>query len=211
MRAAVLVVLAPCALAALAFAACSASRVREPTYGEHPHGASEATCVPYPPPAAKPEETGAPPSDRAVWVDGDWAWKPLGSATSVKGKWEWRPGAWTHPPFGATYARSSLVRMPNGALAFYPGHWHMPAHYDMKVDAAGPVASTGLPLTCPEPEKNEIAGVPLPLGDASDAHLGPALLYPADAPAQAPPKVIVDAMVPTDTKDPPKLIAPPEE
>jgi hypothetical protein len=203
----VLVVLAP---GVVAFAACGRSRVPEPSYGEHPRGATEAVCVPYPPPAAKVEETGAAPSDRAVWVDGDWKWKPLGSAVSTKGKWEWSPGAWVEPPFGASYARSSLVRMPNGALAWYPAHWHLPSHYDVRSDAAGPMASTGLPLSCPEPERHDITGMPPPLIDAGDAHVGPALLYPADAPPQTPPKVILDAVVPSDSKEEPKLIAPPE-
>ena len=212
MIARVLVVLAPCVLAVVASASCGRWRVPEPSFGEHPKGATEAMCVPYPPPAAKPEETGAAPSDRAVWVDGDWKWKPYGTAASIRGKWEWVPGAWVEPPFSATYARSSLVRMQNGALAFYPAHWHLPAHYDVRVgkDAAAPLASTGLPLVCQAPEKNEITGVDPPLIDAGDeAHVGPALFYLADAPA-APPKVVLDAVVPGDSKDPPKLIAPPE-
>lgn len=207
MRAPILCALAPCVLSAIAFAACSRSRVPEPTYGEHPKGATEAVCVPYPPPAGKPEETGEPPTARAVWVDGDWIWKPLGGPTSVKGKWEWKPGSWVEPPYGATFARSSLVRMPNGALAVYPAHWHTTEHYDLRSDAVGPMASSGLALTCPDPPKNE--AIP-PLVDAGDAHVGPALMYPADAPATTPPKVVTDAVVPTDTKEPPKLIAPPE-
>lgn len=213
MLARVVVVLAPCAVVLIASASCGTSRVPSPSYGEHPKGATEAMCVPYPPPAAKPEETGLPPSDRAVWVDGDWKWKPYGTAGSTKGKWEWVPGAWVEPPFSATYARSSLVRMPNGALAFYPSHWHLPVHYDirLKTDAAAPMSSTGLPLVCPTPDKNDITGVPPPLIDAGDAHVGPSLLYQSDAPAGAPPKIVLDAVVPGDSNEPPKLIAPPQE
>lgn len=207
MLARVVVALVPSAV--FAFVACGRS-VKEPSFGDHPRGATEALCVAYPPPAAKPEEIGTPPSDRAVWVDGDWKWRPLGSAMSTKGKWEWVPGAWVHPPFGATYARSTLVRMPNGAIAWYPAHFHLPSHYDVRSDAAAPMASTGLPLVCPEPDKNENTTAAIPLIDAGDAHVGPTLLYPADAPAAAPPKVIVDAVVPADSKEPPKLIAPPE-
>jgi hypothetical protein len=204
------VVLAPCVAIAVAFAACGGPRVPEPEYREHPKQATEAMCVPYPPPAAKPEETGKPPNDRAVWTDGDWIWRPQGGPSSTKGKWVWRPGAWIEPPYSATYSRSALIRMSNGALAWYAPHWHMPAHYDIKLDAAGPMSSSGLALVCPDPPPNETTGVPPPLADAGDARVGPAAVYAADAPPPAPPKIVLDAMIPTDSKEPPKLIAPPE-
>jgi hypothetical protein len=199
-----------CVVVAGAFAACGGPKVREPEYREHPAQATEAMCVPYPPPAAKPEETGKPPNDRAVWADGDWIWRPHGSPSSTKGKWVWQPGAWTDPPYGATYSRSALVRLPNGALAWYAPHWHMPAHYEVKIDAPGPMSSGGVVLTCPDPPRNEITGVPPPLVDAGDAHVGPAAVYGADAPAPGIPKIVLDAVIPTDSKEPPKLIAPPE-
>jgi hypothetical protein len=203
-------VLAPCVLIAAAFVACGGPRVAEPEYRDHPKQATEALCVPYPPPAAKPAETGTPPSDRAVWTDGDWIWRSRGGPSSTAGKWVWRPGAWIEPPYGATYSRSNLVRMPNGALAWYPPHWHMPAHYDVKIDAAGPMSSAGLPLVCADPPRHEITGVPPPLVDAGDAHVGPALVYGPDAPAPGQPKIVMDAVIPLDAKEPPKLIAPPE-
>lgn len=205
-----LVALAPCVVIAAAFAACGGPRVPEPEYRDHPKQATEALCVPYPPPAAKPEETGKPPSDRHVWTDGEWIWRPHGSPSSTSGKWVWKPGAWVEAPYGATYSRSALVRMENGALAWYPPHFHVPAHYEVKIDAAGPMSSAGIALVCPDPPRHEITGVPPPLVDAADAHVGPAAAFAADAPAQAPPKIVLDAVIPTDTTAPPKLIAPPE-
>ena len=212
MRLQILVVLVPCAVTAVFFAACARSRVPGPELGDHPKGATEAVCVPYPPPAAKPEVTGGAPSERAVWVDGDWIWRGRGAPSSTAGKWEWKPGAWVEPPYGAKFARSVLVRMPNGALAWYPPHFHPAEHYELRprVDAAGPLASTGSVLSCPEPPRSELTGVPPPLVDAGDAHVGPALMYVADAPAQAPPKLVLDAIIPSDATEPPKLIPPPE-
>jgi hypothetical protein len=35
-------------------------------------------------------------------------------------------------------------------------------------------------------------------------------VYGPDAPAQGQPKIVMDAVIPTDSKEPPKLIAPPE-
>jgi len=201
-------VLVPCAVVAAAFAACGGPRVPEPEYREHPKQATEAMCVPYPPPAAKPEETGKPPNDRAVWIDGDWTWRPQGGPSSTSGKWIWKPGAWVDPPYGATYSRSALVRMENGALAWYPPHFHMPPHYEAKIDAAAPMSSAGIALVCPDPPRQEPVGAPLI--DAGDAHVGAAAVYAADAPAQAPPKIVYDAVIPTDTTGPPKLIPPPE-
>lgn len=206
-----LAVLAPIVVLAAPFAACSGSRVPTPEIREHPRGAREATCVPYPPPAAKPESLGLRPSDRAVWVDGDWNWKSLGAPESTAGKWVWQPGGWVEPPYGATYSRGTLTRLPNGALAWYPPHWHLPAHYVASVDAAAPLASNGAPLACPTPEPNETTAAPKPLGDAGEeVHTGPALLYLADAPSSAPPKVVLDAIIPSDTKKPTIVIQPPE-
>lgn len=208
----VFVVLVPCA-AIVGFAACGRSRIPEPEYQAHPAHATEALCVPYPPPAAKPEAIGSQPSERAVWVDGDWIWKSLGPPTSTAGKWVWQPGAWVEAPYGATFSRAALVRLSNGALAWYPPHWHLPEHYaaaEGRDAAAGPMSSSGNPLVCPDPPRNEITGAPPPLVDAADAHVGPALQYPADAPAQAPPKVVLDAVIPSDGKHPPVLIQPPE-
>jgi len=202
-----LAALAPFFVLGLQFAACSGSRVPTPEYREHPRAAQEAVCVPYPPPPAKPEVLGEPPGERFVWVDGDWMWKSLGPPTSTTGKWTWQPGAWVQAPYGATYSRSTLVRLPGGALAWYPPHWHLPAHYAVMVDATAPLASNGMPLSCPTPEPDIAAR---PLEDVgAEVRVGPALLYAADAPS-APPKVIVDAVIPTDAKQTPVLIQPPE-
>ncbi len=212
-----LAVIIPFATAAVAFAsasACGRARVAEPDYGEHPPQASEAACIPFPPPAAKPEEPGEPPPGKAVWIDGEWLWRSRGGQPgSVAGKWEWKPGGWVDPPADGKYARAALVRMPNGALAYYPPHWHLPDHYKRpKIgDAAAPVASNGVLLDCPDPPKHEITGAPKPLTDAGpEVHVGPAAVYGSETgSSSAPPVIVVDAIVPTDAKAPPMLIAPP--
>jgi hypothetical protein len=219
LRKLVVIGLAPTSLAVAIFA-CSASRVPVPEYKPHPKHAAEAMCVPYPPPAPKPEETGLPPesmSKRAVWVDGEWVWHPRGGPPgAMLGRWEWKKGGWVEPPYGATYSRGEVDRMANGALAFYPPHWHLPDHYKETYAAASggssaaPVSSEGLPLDCPAPPKHDVLGSMTSIHDAGEeAHVGPALVYPADAPSSAPPKVQLDAEIPSDGAVPPKLIEPP--
>lgn len=193
--------------------ACGRAHVPEPDYRAHPTNAAEALCVPYPPPAAKPEDTGAPPSSRAVWVDGEWIWHSRGGPPgAMLGKWEWKGGGWEEPPSGASYSRGTLVRMKNGSLAWYPPHWHTSDQYKSQLDASVPISASGTPLECPAPEKEKVINGPPNVHDAGEeAHVGPALEYPADAPSSAPPKVIPDAVVPSDAKQPPQLISPPTE
>lgn len=224
-RVALAIALAPLAIAFGAAFACGGSRVPLPEYGEHPESFPEARCVPWPPPPAKPEQTGAPPSERSVWVDGEWVWNGRGTGPrSYVGEWDWKPGGWVEPPFGATFARSKLERLPGGALAWYPGHWHLPAHYarDAAVlDAAAPVSSANVLLECPPPPTAPaIAVTDAPdATDATDAtgadaptdvREGPAVVYPPDAFPAPEPKVVPDAEIPADTKKPPELIQPPE-
>ncbi|MGZ6068472.1 MAG: hypothetical protein ACXWVM_39105 [Polyangiales bacterium] len=212
---------APVSLTVAIIFACSATRVPVPEYKPHPKHAAEAACVPYPPPAPKPEETGVPPasmSKRAVWIDGEWVWHGRGGPPgSVHGRWEWQKGGWVEPPYGASYSRGTLERMPNGALAFYPPHWHMPDHYKDSYDAASPVSSEGFALDCPVPPAQNASVTAHDVGP--EAHLGPVLTFPLDADlSDSNPDVHPDAVdAPIDTaseasekKGPPKLIAPPD-
>ena len=180
--------------------ACRGQWVPGPSLVDHPMGQGEGTCVPFPPPPPKAEEIPARPSDDHVYVDGQWSWQTR--------RWVWVPGGWVVPPPGAFYAEWKVQRLQNGALAYYQGHWHerTPA---AKVDA-------NAVLACPAPAKPG-EGTLLVEGDANDeveAHVGPVLVYPADAPSTAPPKVVPDATLPSDigapSGEPPALIGPPD-
>lgn len=181
---------------------CRGVRVPTPEARAHPPGFPEATCVAYPPPAARPEVVGERPGPAWVWVDGDWMWKSLGPPESTAGKWSWEPGHWVEPPYGASWSASALLRLPNGALAWIPPHFHLAAHY-ASASGSTPRSSFGAALACPTPPPNT------PHPDAGeDVHAGPALLYPADAPSTA--KTILDAVVPADASAPIILIQPPD-
>ncbi len=229
-RVGLVIALAPAAVGVAL--ACGRSRLPLPAYGDQPPGFPESRCVPWPPPPAKPELTGEPPSERAVWVDGEWIWNGRGTGPrSYAGEWDWRPGGWVEPPFGATYARARLERMPSGALAWYPGHWHVPEHYTrdaaladgVVLDAAAPISSANVPLECPPPPTTPAVAImdAEPDGDALDApdapdapvdaREGPAVVYPPDAYPTPEPKVVPDAEIPGDAKKQPVLIQPPDE
>jgi hypothetical protein len=176
--------------------ACRSQWVQGPRETEHPPGPDEGVCVPYPPPAPKAEVVPPQPSDDHVFVDGQWSWQTR--------RWVWVPGGWVIPPPGASYAKWKVERLHNGALAYFQGHWHerSPAPYDANAS-----------IVCPAPQ-----GLPKVPGDAAqelETHVGPVLVYPADAPPSAPPQVLVDATIPSDLgtpadQPPPKLIGPPD-
>lgn len=90
-------------------------RVAGPPLG--PHENEAPMVVPYPPPAARPEELTDPPSETAVWVDGSYSW--------VGARYQWEEGGWFEPTPGNYYAPPLLVRRRNGDLFYYPGHWHL--------------------------------------------------------------------------------------
>lgn len=199
----------PLALYALGSIACRGAKIPGPETGDH-SGPNEGMCVPYPPPAAKVEELPPQPNGDSVWVDGEWEWQTR--------RYTWKPGGWIVPPPRSFYARSKLERMPNGALAFFPGHWHAPhTEADADIDAG---------LHCPDPPKapeivaqtGDGGGAAPKPGDAdedaedADVHVGPVLLYAADAPVGAAPKVIFDATLPSDAAPdaPPEVIQPPD-
>jgi hypothetical protein len=107
----------------LAFAAPLAALLvgcgaRIPVPPSGPHAGDEPTFVPYPPPAAKPEILPAPDpnAESAVWVDGEWEWKGT--------RWMWLSGRWETPYPGSYYAKPTVVRLPDGRLAWYRGTWH---------------------------------------------------------------------------------------
>jgi hypothetical protein len=103
----------PLAALALLVAGC-APHLPGPPIG--PHQGDAPVAVPYPPPVPHPLEIPAQPDDESVWIDPHWAW--------TGGGYRWIAGGWVHPPPGAYYAPPTLVRLRNGQLMVYPGHWH---------------------------------------------------------------------------------------
>jgi hypothetical protein len=161
--------------------------------------ASEATCVPYPPPAPKVEEVPARPSRDHLWLDGQWTWETR--------RWVWKPGGWTVVPEDARYAPWRIERLQNGALVYFAGHWVR----NEGVTGGDPFDAEAV-TTCPAPP---LAQKPMVLVDAqleAEAHVGPVLVYPADAPSAAPGKVELDATIPESGVEaaPPPLIGPPD-
>lgn len=85
---------------------------------------SALTEVPYPPPAARVEFVPKQPSDRAVWIDGEWTWGGR--------RWAWRAGRWIVPPadsltaplyLPASFSPWTTVRNGAGTLFFAEGSW----------------------------------------------------------------------------------------
>jgi hypothetical protein len=132
---------------------CRPARVPEPAEGTQAEEPGEAVCVDAPPPEARVEELTPRPSRRAVWVDGGWVWRKReaveaggaesgaasaadaasaagsgsgsgSAAASSSGAWSWKAGEWVEALPGSTYVRPKLVRLANGGLAWFPGHWH---------------------------------------------------------------------------------------
>ncbi|MEO7094474.1 MAG: YXWGXW repeat-containing protein [Polyangiales bacterium] len=175
--------------------ACGGQWVTGPKLVDHAPGAGEGVCVPYPPPAPKAEEIPERPTDDHVYVDGQWSWQTR--------RWVWVPGGWVVPPPGASYAQWKTERLQNGAIAYYQGHWHQrsPTPYDANAS-----------IVCPAPPKPGSVAMDAP--DEVEAHVGPVLVYAADAPSSAPPKVVFDATMPSDVgaseQEPAKLIGPPD-
>jgi hypothetical protein len=99
----------------MGLAGCSSGAPVPPT---GPHTKDRPVFVPFPPPAARPEIIPPVnvPGEGAVWVDGEWEWR--GS------RWVWQEGRWEVPYNGAYYATPTVVRLPDGRLAWYRGMWH---------------------------------------------------------------------------------------
>ena len=154
--------------------ACRGTWVTGPQGIEHPLGPGEGVCVPFPPPPPKVEEIPEAPSNDHVYVDGQWSWQVR--------RWVWIPGGWVVPPPGASFARWKVERLPNGALVYYQGHWHE------RLPVAAPFDANGS-IVCPAPAKpGIIQAVESDSGEEVEAHVGPVLVYPADAATGAHPR-----------------------
>jgi hypothetical protein len=98
---------------ALVTCGCGGSLPGPPLVG---HPARAYFEVPYPPPAALAEVVPRFDHDRAVWVDGHWAWRGK--------KYAWLRGGWVLPRTGARYAPWRMVYRADGTLLFAPGAWY---------------------------------------------------------------------------------------
>ncbi len=130
-------------LGTLSALACRGVQVPEPPEGAQPDDPREARCVDGPPPSARLEELPPPPEaygERSVWVDGAWLWR--------EGRWTWQPGAWAESQPGAFYVRPRLERLENGALAWFPGHWHT-REDEREARAFGRAPLGAAPIVCP--------------------------------------------------------------
>jgi hypothetical protein len=137
---------------------CRGVRIPEPPEGTQPDDPHEATCVEGPPPTARLEELPPQPPGagaRAVWIDGAWIWRD--------GAWAWQPGAWAEPPPWAFYVRPKLVRLANGALVWFPGHWHT-REDEREARAFGRAPAASGSVACPTPSASASASA-----SASDA------------------------------------------
>jgi hypothetical protein len=97
---------------ALVMTACSSS-LPGPPATKHPDNAFLE--VPHPPPPARVEIVPAKPSEKSVWVDGQWVLQGQ--------RWVWEGGGWVEPPAGASHVRWQTRRDPDGRLLFAPGSW----------------------------------------------------------------------------------------
>ena len=102
-------------LAALQLAVGCAPTVPGPVLGPHADD-DPVLYVPYPPPPARSEELPPQPTVDAVWVDGHYRFRSNG--------YEWVEGGWVMPLQGGHYAPPLVVRLRDGKLVYYEGHWH---------------------------------------------------------------------------------------
>lgn len=86
----------------------------EPRMARHANG--DWVEVPYLPPAALVEVTGAPPSDRCVWYDGHWVWRG--------DKYVWKRGGWALVDSDLAYAPWKTRVLDDGRLMFAEGTWY---------------------------------------------------------------------------------------
>jgi hypothetical protein len=79
------------------------------------HSKADYEEVPYPPPAAAPEIVPDPPSDAAVWINGQWVWRAR--------YYVWERGGWVIPPPRSYYAPSNQRYAADGTLYYAEGAW----------------------------------------------------------------------------------------
>lgn len=80
------------------------------------HATTDYVEVPYLPPAALVEVTGAPPTRHCVWYDGHWVWRG--------GEYVWKRGGWAEVDADLAYAPWKTLVLEDGRLMFAEGTWY---------------------------------------------------------------------------------------
>lgn len=151
------------------------SSLRGPRLTEHATAA--LVPVPYPPPPARVEFIPASPSDRAVWIDGEWLWQGR--------RYAWKSGRWVEPPPGAAFAPWTFVRDEAGNAYVAEGRFR---------DAQGTMLPDPAPLAVGRATASAVVD---PEGDVVTT--GPTLRPSAGDPADAGP---TDAGAPDAADEP---------
>lgn len=92
---------------------CTGPRLPHPPYVSHPTSALEE--VPYPAPPPLVENVPDKPTEKAIWVDGEWRYSAR--------MWRWNRGSWVIPVSGHAFSPPVEVRGADGTLYFAPGTW----------------------------------------------------------------------------------------
>lgn len=117
--------------------------VAVPTPPVTQHAADDFREVPYPPPAALAETVPSAPDDKAVWVDGEWAFHGR--------VYVWRRGGWVIMPIGARHAPWRFFYSRDARLLLAPGTWY--DERGRRIEAPEPVVPAETPANefTPEP------------------------------------------------------------
>jgi hypothetical protein len=102
------------ALASIALLACSGTLPMPP---KGSHQGAEPVIVPTMPPPGRVLVVGKAPESmkNPVWIDGEWLWTGR--------RWQWKDGRWEDAQPGQYYAAPLTLRLSDGTIAHYKGHW----------------------------------------------------------------------------------------
>jgi hypothetical protein len=119
-------------------------------------------------------------------------------------RWVWRPGGWAIAPDRSFFTPWRLVRLPNGALAFHPAHWHRDDDRLDDVDAALDPAA----MICPDPPPHP-PPIDLTLGEDATIAID---ARSSDAPESIESSESRESSAPSESieSEPRPLIAPPD-
>jgi hypothetical protein len=115
------------------------------------HEGEDPVLVPFPPPPAKVDVIGDPPTDMTdpVWVDGQWEWRGRG--------WVWEPGKWWQRPAAQYWAAPAVVRRADGQLVWFAGSFR-----PFGSPVPGATSSTPRPPPAPGPGPSARGGLSSP-------------------------------------------------
>lgn len=139
--------------------ACGSGRLPAPAYERQP--TSALIQVPYPPPPARTETIPKAPSEKSVWIDGEWTWQAR--------RWAWKKGRWVVPPSNGKFSPWTVTRDRTGVTWAASGVWRddQGREIDEKVTATGKSNVT----TIVDPEGDAVPRGPDAPSDAGNAKL----------------------------------------